>query len=263
MFWRPESMIDPASSWIVRPKPKEHAGLRLFCMPYIGGSAMIYRTWPLDLPDYVEVCAIELPGRGRRIRETPFSRLRSLVEALADSILPYLDRPYALFGHSFGALVCFELARELRNRPAPIPVHLCVSGAKAPQLLTDGSSVHMLPDPDLIDQVRRLGGTPEAVLENEEFVSALLPAIRADFEMLETYSYSDEPPLRCPILGLGGAEDQLVDRASLQAWAEHTTTGFKVEMFPGDHFFIHQAQPQILQTLGAAIDHALPLVKDA
>jgi medium-chain acyl-[acyl-carrier-protein] hydrolase len=249
-------MIDPASAWIVRPNPNEHAGLRLFCVPHVGGSAMIFRTWPQDLPDYVEVCAIELPGRGRRIKEIPFSRLRSLVDALAGSILPYLDRPYALFGHSFGALVCFELARELRNRSAPIPVHLFVSGAKAPQLFVDGSSIHTLPDARLIDKVRRLGGTPEAVLENEELVSALLPAIRADFEALETYVYSDAPPLRFPILGLGGAADHRVDRASLLAWAKHTTAGFKLEMFPDDHFFIHEGQTQILQTLGAALERA-------
>jgi medium-chain acyl-[acyl-carrier-protein] hydrolase len=255
-------MIDPVSTWIVRPNPNEHADLRLFCVPHVGGSAMIFRTWPQDLPDYVEVCAIELPGRGRRIKEAPFSCLRSLVDALADSILPYLDRPCALFGHSFGALVCFELARELRNRLVPIPVLLCVSGAKAPQFLVDGSSIHMLPDPRLIDKVRRLGGTPEAVLENEELVSALLPALRADFEALETYVYSDATPLRCPILGLGGAADHRVDRDSLRAWAEHTIAGFKLEMFPGDHFFIHQAQPQILQTLGAALEHSLPLMKD-
>jgi len=179
------------------------------------------------------------------------------VDALADSILPYLDRPYALFGHSFGALVCFELARELHNRLAPMPVLLCVSGAKAPQLLIDGTTIHMLPDTLLLDKVRQLGGTPEEVLENEELVSALLPAFRADFEVLETYIYSDATPLRCPILGLGGAADHQVDRASLRAWAEHTDAGFKLEMFPGDHFFIHRAQPQILQILGAAIEQAL------
>jgi medium-chain acyl-[acyl-carrier-protein] hydrolase len=244
-------MVDPSSNWILRPKPNESADLRLFCVPYVGGSAMIFRTWPQDLPDSVEVCAVELPGHGRRIKEAPISHLGSLVEALANAIMPYLDRPYALFGHSLGSLVSFELACELRNRLAPMPVLLCVSGAKAPHLLVDGTTIHMLPDTLLLDKVRRLGGTPEEVLGNEELVSALLPALRADFEVLETYVYSGATPLRCPILGLGGAADNRVDRASLRAWAEHTMAGFKLEIFPGDHFFIHQAQPQILQTLGS------------
>jgi len=250
-------MGDHLSNWILRPKPNESADLRLFCLPHLGGSAMIYRTWSQHLPDSVEVCAVELPGHGRRIKEVPFSQLGSLVDALVDAILPCLDRPYALFGHSFGALVCFELARELRNRLAPIPIHLCVSGAKAPQLIVDGSSIHLLPDKHLIDKFRHLGGTPETVLENKELVSALLPALRADFEILETYVYSNATPLRCPILGLGGAADNRVDRASLGAWAEHTIAGFKFKIFPGDHFFIHQAQPQILETLGEAFEQAL------
>jgi medium-chain acyl-[acyl-carrier-protein] hydrolase len=179
-------MVDPSSNWIQRPKPNESADMRLFCVPYVGGSAMKFRTWPQDLPDSVEVCAVELPGHGRRIKETPISHLGSLVEALANAIMPFLDRPYALFGHSLGSLVSYELACELRNRLAPMPVLLCVSGAKAPHLLVDGTTIHMLPDTLLLDKVRRLGGTPEAVLENEELVSALLPALRTDFKVLET-----------------------------------------------------------------------------
>jgi len=220
---------------------------------------MYFRTWPEDLPDHIEVCAIELPGRGRRINEIPVSDLGSIVDSLADAVMPLLDRPFALFGFSFGALVCFELARELGVRRAPAPVHLCVSGAKAPQLLVGRSSTHKLQDAQLIDEVRRIGGTPEAVLENEELIAALLPAFRADFEALETYEYSGRPPLACPILALGGARDNLVDHPSLQAWAHHTAVGFELKMFPGDHFFIQESQPQVLEIHSKAIEHAIQL----
>jgi len=255
-------MNDPSASWIWRPKPNEQADVRLFCIPHAGGSAMIFRTWPQDLPDSVEVCAIELPGHGRRIREAPYSRMRTLVVALVEAMLPYLDRPYALFGHSFGALVCFEAARALKNHQGSSPAHLCISGAKAPQLVADGSFFHKQPDAVLIDEVRRLGGTPEAILENEEMASAMLPAIRADYEILETYAYSDAAPLSCPILGMVGAADPEIDRASLQAWAEHTTDGFKMEIFPGDHFYLDQSQARVLQILGMALEQGLPLVED-
>jgi medium-chain acyl-[acyl-carrier-protein] hydrolase len=185
-----------------------------------------------------------------------------LVEALVEAMLPYIDQPYALFGHSFGALVCFEAARVLQLHKGLSPVYLCISGAKAPQLITDRSSFHKQPDALLIDEVRRLGGTPEAILEDEEMVSAMLPAIRADFEIMDTYVYSDAAPLVCPILGMLGAADTEVDLVSLQAWAEHTTDGFNIEIFPGDHFYLYQSQAQVLQLLGKALEQGLPLVED-
>jgi medium-chain acyl-[acyl-carrier-protein] hydrolase len=255
-------MSENSEDWILRPRPNEKASLRLFCVPHAGGSAMAFRTWTQDLPDHIEVCAIELPGHGRRIKEGPYSQLKSLLAALVELMLPHNDRPYALFGHSFGALVCFELARELQNHKALPPVQLCVSGAKAPNLFIDDSTFHKQPDSQLIDEVRRLRGTPEAVLENEEMVSAMLPAIRADYEMLDTYVYTDADPLSCPILCLAGSADPQVERDSLQAWAEHTTAGFNMVMFPGDHFYLFRAQTQVLKTLSTALEQVLPLVED-
>jgi medium-chain acyl-[acyl-carrier-protein] hydrolase len=261
-YSRDETLIDHSTAWIVQPRPEENAGLRLICVPHLGGSSIMFRTWPQHLPDSVEVNAIELPGHGRRIQEIPYSHLRSLVIELADAILPVLDRPYALFGQSFGAIVCFELAREFRSRSIPAPIHLCVSGAKAPHLLTADKSIHLLPDLDLIEHVRRLGGTPDSVLENEELVSALLPAFRADYKALETYFYSEGAPFDFPLLVFGGVKDNQVDRASLQAWSNYTRAGFRLEMTPGDHYFIHKSQKQVLQILGAELQNALQLVRD-
>ncbi|UCD42508.1 MAG: thioesterase [Chloroflexota bacterium] len=255
-------MKEPSSAWILRPKPNDQAGIRLFCFPHAGGSAMVFRSWPQDLPDIVEVCAVELPGRGRRIREEPYTNLRSLVGDLVESMQPFIDRPFALFGHSFGALVGFEAARVLQSQEESPLLLLCVSSAKAPQIYADGASFHNQPDSLLIDEVRRLGGTPAAILENEEMLSAVLPAIRADFDMSETYVYTDAAPLSCPILGLASSADPKVDRESLRAWGEQTSAGFNMEVFPGDHFYILQAQSQVLQFLGRALKQALPLMEE-
>jgi medium-chain acyl-[acyl-carrier-protein] hydrolase len=258
-LWRPDM---PSSRWILRTEPNESAKLRLICIPHAGGSGIIYRTWPQDLPDFIEVCAIELPGRGRRIGEKPFTSLKLLVNTLLESILPEIDRPYALFGHSFGALVSYELARGMQTRHGLPPVHLCVSGAKAPQFISNGSAIHTQPDPVLINYVRNLGGTSEIVLQNEEMISAVLPALRADLEMSETYNLSKSTQFDNPILVLAGNADPKVDRGSLEAWAEHTTAGFQMKFFPGNHFYFYETQAQVLRFLGQALEQSLSLLED-
>jgi medium-chain acyl-[acyl-carrier-protein] hydrolase len=252
----------PSPSWILRPKPNENADLRLFCIPHAGGSGMVFRTWPQDMPDFVQVFAIELPARGRRISELPYSNLKLLVDEIAESMQPYIDRPFALFGHSFGALVGFEVARELHNHNGVPPIHLCISGAKAPEFLSNGPKIHKQPDAILINYVRSLGGTSEIVLENEEMISAVMPALRADLKMSETYIYSNSTQLDNPILVLAGESDPKVDRGSLQTWAKHTTAGFKMKLFPGNHFYLYEAQAQVLQFLGQALEQSLSSLED-
>lgn len=253
----------PPPGWIQRSKPIENADLQLFCIPHAGGGGMVFRTWPQYLPDFIEVCAVELPGHGRRISEPPFTRLDPLLAALVEALLPEIDRPYALFGHSFGALVCFEVARELQTRKSMPPILLIVSGARAPQLPASDLPIHKQPDSILIDHVRRMGGTPEAILENEEMLSAILPAIRADYEVKETYEYSNADPVNCPIFAMAGSADLVVNRTSLQAWGALTTGDFNLEFFPGDHFYLFQTQSQVLQITAKALKKALPLKEDA
>ena len=202
---------------------------------------MIFRTWSDSLPADVEVCPVQLPGRGTRVTERPFTRLSPLVEALAQALVPLLDRPFAFFGHSLGALVSFELARQIRRQYGVHPVRLFVSAGRAPQIPHRNPPIHSLPDKELLMELRRLKGTPSELLDHEELMEIMLPLLRADFALYETYAYSSEPALDCPISAFGGLQDHRVNESDLQAWRAQTSVSFSLRMFPGDHFFLKQS----------------------
>jgi medium-chain acyl-[acyl-carrier-protein] hydrolase len=243
------------NSWVKCPKPNPKAQLRLFCFPYAGGWSLSFRTWPDNLPTTVEVCPIELPGRGTRLSEAPLTRLEPLIEKLTQALLPYLDRPFAFFGHSMGGLVCFQLARFLRQNYGLIPSHLFVSGRGAPHFPRQEPPIHGLPEPDFLEELRRLNGTPEAVLAHLELRSLLLPALRADFAILETYVYTPAPPLDCPITAFGGLQDLEVTCEKLEAWRVQTSASFSLQMIPGDHFFLHSAETFLCQLLSQELQN--------
>ncbi len=242
-----------ATGWLSYPKPNPQASIRLFCFPYAGGSAVVFRSWPEALPANVEVVAVQPPGRGARIMEAPFTSLPPLVEAVAEAVRPQLDKPFAFFGHSLGALLSFELTRRLRALGAPQPARLFVSGTGAPQLGQANQPIHALPDSELMEALRNLNGTPAEVLDNAELMQLLLPLLRADFEVYESYAYASEPPLACPITAFGGLQDQQVSGERLEAWREQTSAGFVLRMLPGDHFFIHSSQALLLRELSAEL----------
>jgi medium-chain acyl-[acyl-carrier-protein] hydrolase len=237
-----------APSWLAFHKVNPQAALRLFCFHYAGGSAQVFQTWH-DLLPTVEVCPVQLPGRGNRIKEGSISRIVPLVEQLAREISPKLDMPYAFFGHSMGALVCFELARLLRRERGSKPAHLFVSGRHAPQLPDTSPPVHNLPDEEFIERLRDYNNTPEAVLRHPELMGLMLPFLRADFELCETYVYQPDAPFDCPLTAFGGLGDGGLRREALEAWREHTTGQFSLRMFPGEHFFINDSRPLLLQVL--------------
>lgn len=220
--------------------------MRLFCFPYAGGRASVFRTWPDELPAEIEFYAIELPSRGRRIKEPPITRMEPMVRGIADAIGPLLDKPFCFFGHSMGALTSFELARLLRREGRPQPSHLFVSGAKAPQVEDAHPVKYDLPEPEFVDVLRRLNGTPGEVLENEELLQLMLPTLRADFELLQLYEYEDEPPFSFPITAFGGLQDEEVSRQDIEAWRVHTAVNFSLRNFPGDHFFLHSERTRLL-----------------
>lgn len=238
-----------SKSWIVYPQPNSQAKLRLFCFHYAGGRAWIFRNWSDDLPSSVEICSIELPGRGFRLIEPPFTSLDPLVEAIASALLPHLEKPFAFFGHSMGGLISFELTRTLRKNHGLKPLHLFISGHRAPQLPDPDPPIHNLPESEFVDELRDLEGTPEEVLENAELMQLLLPSLRADFAVIETYAYVAEPPLECPITAFGGLQDQEVSYDELKAWQEQTNASFSLHMLPGNHFFLHSAQLLLLKLL--------------
>ena len=241
--------------WIVRSKPQPH--LRLFCFSYAGGGASIFRYWSATLPAEVEVCPVQLPGRENRLREPPFTRLSPLVLALAHALNPYMDIPFAFFGYSMGALISFELARHLRRNHNPGLLHLFVAAHRAPQLPQSHPALHPLPDPAFLDALRRLGGTPSSVYEHEELMKLMLPMLRADFATCETYIYSTEAPLDCPITAFGGEQDTHVSTEALSAWREQTQGLFTLSILPGDHFFLHSQQQLLLQTLSQDLKRLL------
>jgi len=192
---------------------------------------------------------VQLPGREDRLGEPPFSRLTSLIETLSYILQPYLDVPYAFFGHSMGALIGFELARELRRRNRTEPVHLFVSGCRAPQLPDVDAPIHLFSNAAFAAELRRLNGTSEVVLQSEELLALFRPLLRADFALYETYAYTPEEPFNCSISIYGGLHDHKTTPDTLTAWRSQTHSTSRLLIFPGEHFFLNSARGPLLQAI--------------
>lgn len=227
--------------------------MRLFCFPYAGGGSTSFRNWADELPPGVEVWAVVLPGRETRMAEPLYRRLPPLAENLANAIEPYLGLPSIFFGHSLGALVAYELAGILQARGIGQPECLFVSGHRAPHLPVRCPPTHTLPDDRLAIEIGRFGGTSGEVLRNPELLELLLPTIRGDLEVAETYSYVPREALGCPMAAFGGDSDPSVNGAELAAWREHTRSSFVKRLFPGGHFYLHQARSDLLASISAEI----------
>ena len=241
------------TNWITCPRPNRDAALRLFCLPFAGGGASTYRLWPSQLPGVVEVCPVQLPGREERYREPAFTSLIGLSRAVAREMTPFLDRPFALFGHSMGALLAFEIARALRHSRAASPAALLLAAYPEPDASSARAPIHHLPDAAFIAEMRRLQGTSEAVLDNQELMAFVLPILRADFRACDTYRYTPEPPIDCPIVAYGGRDDQEVSLRDLDQWRVHTTASFERRLFDGNHFFIQSQRELLLADIGSRL----------
>jgi len=243
--------------WLYPFNSKPNARFRLLCFPYAGGDAVtIFRKWSEMLPKTVEVCAVQLPGRGTRIAEEPFSNTHFAAEVLSISLRPYLDKPFAFFGHSLGAKICFEVARLLKAAYGLEPFHLCVSGSSAPRIPNTDPLIYDLPEPRFLEELRKLNGTPPEVLSNAELMKLMLPVLRAEFEAAQTHVYVNGPPLGCPITVFGGLQDKDVTRDQLEAWREETSHTCSFHMMPGDHFFIKTHPAMLLRILSAHLDES-------
>lgn len=250
------------NSWTVVPKPNPSAKLRLFCFPYAGGGASIFYGWPQGLPSEVEVCGVQLPGREGRLNEKPFSDLHALADTAAIALEPYFEKPFAFFGHSNGGLIAFELTRRLRREGKSMPLQLFPSGLSAPQVKSNQSPIHTLPESEFIQELRRFRGTSEEILQNAELMQLILPLLRADFTLSETYVYTPEPPFSdIPITALGGAQDTEVHPEVLSAWREQTSDTFRQSMFPGDHFFVNSHRSMVLEALTRELRMLLTAMK--
>jgi surfactin synthase thioesterase subunit len=232
----------PASAWFAGT---DTGRSRLFWFPHAGGGTSIPS---LDGLDY-GVVPIRLPGRESRMAEAPFTRMAPLVEALAGAIEGYLDRPFAFFGHSMGAIVAFELARLLRKRGLPQPRMLIASAARAPQFRRNHVPAPEPDDRELIAELRRLQGIPPDVLDDAALAGSVLPALRADVGLYRSYIYMEDDPLAGPIRAYGGLEDSNIGEHHLEAWREQTTSSFAVRRFPGAHFYLQSGEEEFRAAL--------------
>lgn len=249
--------------WFEPVSQTDRPALRLFCVPYAGGSADLYRTWQRWFPPQIEICLVHLPGRGKRLRERAFTSAIPLVNAIADRMLWEANVPYALYGHSMGALLSFELARELFRRRGPGPEHLFVSGRNAPQRPRSESATFALPHDQFISELRTLDGTPREVLDNPELMELFIPLLRADFEIVETYEYQPGEQLSCPITVYGGFQDKHVPIAGCQAWQQETSAACTVRMVNGDHFFIRNPGRDFMAAFPSDVLRAVPASRAA
>ncbi len=238
----------PQGAW-VQTTPRLRAGvrLRLFCAPHAGGGAALFRVWPRELPPSIEVCPLRLPGREMRLRESSITDFTVMVTALDEALSPYVDEPYALFGHSMGASLMYELAARFVATGRRAPAHLFVSGRQAPHVAGDPAqcSGNAPSDAELLRHMVAPGTGAPVALDDPELAALVLPALRADFALCRSYAPVRRPPLPVPLTVLGGAQDVGLGPAQLEPWAQHTTRAFSLRFFPGGHFFVTSAGAQV------------------
>ncbi len=233
------------SKWVTPLSKNSLPTMRLFCFPYSGGSAQIYKPWTDLVPASVQICGIQYPGRGSRFAEPPMTSIDTLLRELLPEIKPFLDLPFAIFGHSLGAAIGFELTRQLQ-REGRVPRALIVSGRNAPHLPRKTELLHNLPEPEFRKKLHELGGTSPEVLEHPELMDLVAPLVRADFTMSEAYTFKEDTALVCPLWAYGGERDPLVPVEGIQAWERHAGAGFVHRILPGAHFFLDESRPALL-----------------
>ncbi len=213
----------------------------------------MFNKWVSEFPSNIEMWIAHYPGRGARHNEPPINSLTVLVEKLSQAIQPFLDNPFAFFGHSLGALVAFELTRHLRKHHLPQPNILFISACGAPHLHDPYPPIHALPDTKFLEALQKLNGIPAELLHQPDVIQLLLRTLRADFEVIENYHYTSDVLLNCPIIAFGGIDDPRVSRERLGGWASHTNSRFQSQYFSGDHFFINKARESIMTTIANEI----------
>jgi medium-chain acyl-[acyl-carrier-protein] hydrolase len=219
----------------------------------------MYVRWAERFSDDIAVCPVQLPGREDRLREPAIKDMEDLIETIASILNPLLDRPFAFFGHSMGALISYELARYLRRHRRQFPLHLWVSARRAPHVLEPYSRIGHLPDRPFFEEIRRrYDGIPDVIFQDPEIMEIMAPALRADFTVLENYKYIPDKPLDCPITVLGGAQDALIPTEDLEAWRFHTKNHCSVSIFPGGHFFLQPSREAVLQLMSQEILEVMP-----
>ena len=234
--------------WFPYLKRSPQVKLRLLCLPHAGGSASGFRRWQSLLPPTVEVWAAQPPGRETRFADPRFIRMDAWISSLRAAVEELVQQPYAVFGHSLGAVVGYELIRALAAAEAPLPRHFFASGREAPDALIQRITWNLEKDA-FLSCVKELEGTPAELFNYPELLDLVIPVLRDDFQVYETYRHQRGPPLDCPITALGGSEDRSVDPKSLDGWAAHTTRYAGAQLFPGGHFFVQTEEAALCRFL--------------
>jgi surfactin synthase thioesterase subunit len=250
------SLESAAARWFPAAQLPSTAPLRLICFSYAGGTPSVFRDWHRFLRPGVDIIRVLRPGRCTRLGEQPYTQMQPLVEAIADALVAAdLARDYAVFGHSMGALVGYEVSCELRSRGYPEPLHLFVSGSKAPQMYGREAN-HMAADKDLCRLVRDLGGVAASGADGEDsaglaYLKRRLPVLRADLAACERYRWTPRPPLGCPVTAFRGSADPIASASQVEAWREYSSRSFVQRTLPGNHFFLTGARQLLLGHLRA------------
>jgi surfactin synthase thioesterase subunit len=237
--------------WVLNDGRAEDSGAarQLFCFPHAGGGPSFYRPWCASLQPEIAIRRVLLPGREGRLEEPPFRHIADLVEPLCAALEPYLDRPYAFFGHSMGAVVAYEVARRFSSAGTAGPACLIVSGRRAPWLPGNHRPVSGRPDDEFLAEVARLNGIPAEVLNEAGLLSMVLPALRADYELAETYRPLPGGRLDCPVIAYMSTSDPETDYEGVLCWREATTAEFTMRVFRGDHFYLKGCRPDVLNAV--------------
>ncbi|MFI6482199.1 thioesterase II family protein [Nonomuraea sp. NPDC050663] len=247
------TVLDRVAAWVSVPAPRPGAAIRLLCLPYAGGGSVEYNQWADLLPGTVEVRPVHLPGRERRIRERARTRMAELVPELADALEGETASPYALFGYSMGAWVAFELARELRRRGAPAPRAL-LAAAAAPPHGPRSAAMFDAPEAELVGWMRRLDGSAGMPLDDPRLLAVVLPRVRADLEITDTYLPEPEPPLDLPLRVYTGTDDEVVPVEHAGLWAAQATGDFGLRVLTGGHFFLHERRTELLHHIARDLE---------
>lgn len=243
-----------SNQWFVCSRPNPKAETRLFFFPYAGGGPAVFGKWGNEFPSDIEAWTVHYPGRGSRYNEPPIKELVVLVEGILQAIKPLLDKPFTFFGHSLGGLIAFELARTLHQNNLPQPIALFISACGAPHIPDPYLPIHNLPDAQFLTSLKELNGIPAELLDQSDVMQLLMPTLRADFELIETYQFTITSPLDCPIVAFGGLNDPRVSRERIEGWAAHTSSRFGSKSFPGDHFFVNTAKESVIAEILSALD---------
>lgn len=244
-------IADTTDLWVRRYHPAPHARSRLLCLPHAGGSASYFFQVSRRLAPRIEVLAVQYPGRQDRRTEPCVETIDELADHVVRVVGPWTDRPLALFGHSMGAVVAFEVALRL-ERAGTVPAAVFASGRRAPSTYRD-ETVHLRDDDGIIAEVRTLSGTDSRIIDDDELIRMALPAIRADYKAVETYRHRPGPRLSCPIHALVGDADTKATVDEVRAWGDHTDGGFDLRVFPGGHFYLDHNVASVLDTITGAV----------